>query len=74
MRIWAECTRMTREEMEDTIKEARELSKTFAMIAGLMEYILRAGGYPCPQCSSRAEQILGGVSTMLPGVHRQDRV
>mgnify|MGYP001783745192 FL=1 len=40
VRIWAECTRMTREEMEDTVREARELSEVFAAIAGLMECIL----------------------------------
>lgn len=40
VRIWAECTRMTREEMEDTVREARELSEVFAAIAGLMERIL----------------------------------
>lgn len=40
VRIWAECTRMTREEMEDTVKESRELSEVFAVIADLMERIL----------------------------------
>ena len=40
VRIWAECTRMTREEMEDTVREARELSEVFAAIADRMERIL----------------------------------
>jgi len=40
VRIWAECTRMTREEMEDTVKESRELSEVFAVIADFMERIL----------------------------------
>lgn len=40
VRIWAECTRMTREEMEDTVREARQLSEVFAAIADRMEGIL----------------------------------
>ena len=40
IRIWAECTRMTREEMEDTVREARELSEVFTAIASIMERIL----------------------------------
>ena len=43
VRIWAECTRMTRSEMEDTVKEARELAEVFTAIAGLMESILTGG-------------------------------
>ena len=38
--IWARCTRMTREEMEDTVKESRELAEVFTTIADLMERIL----------------------------------
>ena len=40
VRIWAECTRMTREEMEDTVREARQLSEVFTAIADRMEHIL----------------------------------
>ena len=37
VRIWAECTRMTPEELADTVQEARELSETFSTIADIME-------------------------------------
>ena len=37
VRIWVECTRMNREEMEDTVKEARELAVTFSSIADILE-------------------------------------
>ena len=37
MRIWVECTRMNREELEDTVKEARELAVTFSSIADILE-------------------------------------
>lgn len=40
IRIWVECTRMTRDEMEATVKEAHQLSEVFAVIAGIMERIL----------------------------------
>ena len=42
--IWARCTRMTREEMEDTVKESRELAEVFTTIADLMERILPERG------------------------------
>ena len=44
VRIWVKCTRMTREEMEDTIKESRELADVFTAIAGLMERLLPERG------------------------------
>ena len=44
MRIWVKCTRMTREEMEDTVKESRELAEVFTTIADLMERILPERG------------------------------
>lgn len=44
VRIWARCTRMTREEMEDTVKESRELAEVFTTIADLMERILPERG------------------------------
>ncbi len=44
VRIWAKCTRMTREEMEDTVKESRELAEVFSAIADLMEHILPERG------------------------------
>ena len=37
VRIWVECTRMNREELEDTVKEARELAVTFSSIADILE-------------------------------------
>ena len=40
VRIWAECTRMTSEEMEDTVREAHQLSEVFAVIADRMKGIL----------------------------------
>ena len=40
VRIWAECTRMTREEMEDTVRETHQLSEVFAVIADRMKGIL----------------------------------
>lgn len=44
IRIWARCTRMTKEEMEDTIKESRELAGVFTTIADLMERLLPERG------------------------------
>ena len=44
VRIWAQCTRMTRDEMEDTVKESRELAEVFSAIADLMERILPERG------------------------------
>ena len=37
VRIWVECTRMNREELEDTVKEARELAVTFSSNADILE-------------------------------------
>ena len=37
VRIWAECTRMTPEELADTVKEARELAQVFGTIADVIE-------------------------------------
>ena len=36
-RAWVECTRMNREELTDTVKEARELAETFSSIADILE-------------------------------------
>ena len=44
VRIWAKCTRMTRDEMKDTVKESRELAEVFSAIADLMEHILPERG------------------------------
>ena len=44
VRIWVKCTRMTREEREDTIREARELAGVFTAIAGLVERLLPERG------------------------------
>ena len=40
VRIWTQCTRMTPEEIEDNVKEARELAEVFAAIAGILEMLL----------------------------------
>jgi len=37
VRIWVECTRMTAEEITDSVQEARELSEVFATIADILE-------------------------------------
>lgn len=37
VRIWAECTRMTQEEIVDSAKEARELAEVFSTIASILE-------------------------------------
>ena len=36
VRIWGECTRMTPEEMEDTIRESEELAEMFAEVARII--------------------------------------
>ncbi len=43
VRIWTECTRMTREEIEDSVKDARELAEVFTAIAGILESLLPGG-------------------------------
>ena len=40
VRIWAECTRMTPEEIEDSAKEAHELAEAFSTIAGVLETMI----------------------------------
>ena len=42
MRIWIECSRMTPDEIEDTVRDARGLAEVFATIAEhMMKYLLR---------------------------------
>ena len=43
VRIWTECTRMRPDEIEDNIKEARELAEVFTTIAGILETMLPGG-------------------------------
>ena len=43
VRIWTECTRMTPEEIEDSVKDARELAEVFSAIAGILETLLPGG-------------------------------
>ncbi len=43
VRIWTQCTRMTPEEIQDNIKEARELAEVFSTIAGILETLLPGG-------------------------------
>jgi hypothetical protein len=40
VRIWTECTRMTTEEIEDSVKEAHELAEVFSTIADILEQML----------------------------------
>ena len=40
VRIWTECTRMRPDEIEDNIKEARELAEVFSSIAVILESLL----------------------------------
>ena len=40
VRIWTQCTRMTPEEIQDSVQEARELAEVFATIAGILETLL----------------------------------
>ena len=41
VRIWTECSRMRPDEIEDNIKEARELSEVFSTIADILESLLK---------------------------------
>ena len=43
VRIWAECTRMTPEEIADSAKEAHELAEVFSAIAGILETMVPGG-------------------------------
>ena len=45
VRIWTECTRMRPEEIEDNIREARELAEVFSTIAGILESLLPGRDY-----------------------------
>lgn len=43
VRIWTECTRMTPEEIEDSVKEAQELAETFTAIADILKALAPQG-------------------------------
>ncbi len=43
VRIWVECTRMRPDEIEDSVKEARELAEVFAAIADILEKMIPQG-------------------------------
>ena len=43
VRIWVENTRMRPDEIEDSVREARELAKVFSTIAGILETMLPGG-------------------------------
>lgn len=43
VRIWTQCTRMTPEEIQDSVQEARELAEVFSTIAGILETLLPGG-------------------------------
>ena len=40
VRIWTQCTRMTPEDIEENIKEARELAEVFSAIADILEALI----------------------------------
>ena len=40
VRLWVEGTRMRTDEIEDSVKEARELARVFAAIADILERML----------------------------------
>ena len=40
VRIWAECTRMTQEEIEDSVQESHELAQTFRTIGDLLKNVI----------------------------------
>lgn len=40
VRIWVDCTRMRPEEIEDSVKDARDLAETFSTIASILETLL----------------------------------
>ena len=44
VRIWVENTRMRPDEIEDSVKEARELAEVFSTIAGILEALLSVEG------------------------------
>ena len=41
VRIWTECTRMRPEEIEDNIRQSRELAEVFTAIAGILETLVK---------------------------------
>lgn len=41
IRIWASCTRMTKEDLRDTVAEARSLAKIFEQVAKLVDALLQ---------------------------------
>ncbi len=43
VRIWVECTRMTPEEIEDSVKESHELAEVFSSIAGILKTLVPGG-------------------------------
>lgn len=43
VRIWVENTRMRPDEIEDSVKEARELAEVFTAVAGILETMLPGG-------------------------------
>ncbi len=43
VRIWTECTRMTPEEITDSVKEARELAEAFSAIADILKTLAPQG-------------------------------
>ena len=43
VRFWVEGTRMRPDEIEDSVKEAREIAETFSAIAGILETMLPGG-------------------------------
>ena len=63
VRIWVECTRMTPEEMEDTIRESEELAEIFAEVARIIrEQIIHSDWRSAGWSEGDAESREGGYS------------
>ena len=52
VRCWTEGTRMTLEELQDTVKESREIAKVFAAIADIIEQKILPADWRCVDAES----------------------
>ncbi len=52
VRCWTEGTRMTLEELQDTVKESREIAKVFAAIADIIEQKILSADWRCVDAES----------------------
>ena len=64
VRIWVECTRMTPEEMEDTIRESEELAEMFAEVARIIrEQIIPSDWRSADRSEGDAETKEGDIAS-----------